>query len=206
MILKGLRLSSNVFIALLVILFGVELHAQSDALSKEDAKLMIKAMCEKDQELRKALGKADRSDSVSFAQLQSTVGQMDDMHNVMLDKVIEEQGYPVASEFGMATTHDFWILIMHQDTDAELQQSVLDWMKSVLFEGEVIGRDVAYLTDRVAVNKGECQIYGTQFRYDKEQSKNVAFDICEVKKLKKLRKKMGLMPFDTQVTRENQGK
>lgn len=205
MIRKGLNLSKTVCIAVLLVFSGTQLQAQSQGLSKEDAKLMIKTMCEKDQELRKALGKGDRTDSLAYAQLKTTVAQMDEMHNIMLHKVIKEQGYPPASEFGMTTTHDFWILIMHQDTDVELQQAVLDWMKSVLFQGEVIGRDVAYLTDRVAVNKGECQTYGTQFRYDDVQDKNLPFEICEKKKLKKLRKKIGLMPFETQVNRENKG-
>ncbi len=193
---------TSVLLAFLL-LTVLSLKSQMDSLTVEDVQKLVQSMCEKDQDMRKALGKADRGDSVNYAAHQATIAQMDEMNNVMLHKVIKEQGYPAASDFGMLTTHKFWILIMHQDQDVELQQAVLQWMKSVLFDGEVIGRDVAYLTDRIAVNTGECQVYGTQFRYDSEQSKNVPFEICQLKKLKKLRKKMGLMPFDTQESQEN---
>ena len=179
------------------------LKSQVDSLTVVDVQKLIASMCEKDQDMRKSLGKIERGDTVQYAEQRLNISQMDEMNNVMLQRVIKDHGYPAASDFGMVTTHKFWILIMHQDKDLELQQSVLQWMRSMLFEGEVIGRDLAYLEDRVAVNKGECQVYGTQFRYDSEQNKNVPFDICEVKKLKKLRKKMGLMPFDTQASQEN---
>ncbi len=192
------------FVSFVLITSGA-LIAQPDSLSKADAQALIKSMCEKDQELRKALGAADRSDSIAYRDQQELVAQMDEMHNIMLHKVIEAHGFPGASEHGMVTTHEFWILIMHQDGDTELQESVLKWMKSMLHTGEVMGRDIAYLSDRVAVNKEECQMYGTQFHYDKVQDKNVPFEICDEKKLKKLRKRMGLMPFDNQVSRENQG-
>jgi hypothetical protein len=186
-----------------LLLNSLSLKSQMDSLTVEDVQKLIASMSEKDQEMRRIFGLADRTDSVNYEEQQATISQMDEMHNIMLHKVIENQGYPAASDFGMVTTHKFWILIMHQDSDLELQESVLEWMKSVLFEGEVIGRDLAYLQDRVAVNKGECQVYGTQFRYDKAQNKNVPFEICDVKKLKKLRKKLGLMPFATQEAQEN---
>ena len=50
----------------------------------------------------------------------------------------------------------FWLLIQHQDNDVELQKQCL---KRCNFEL----KNNAFLTDRVLINQGKKQIYGTQF-------------------------------------------
>jgi hypothetical protein len=67
-------------------------------------------------------------------------------------------------------------------------------MKRAVKEDQVSSIDLAYLTDRVLVNQGNPQIYGTQFYRDKN-SRLVPRPIWEAEKLDERRKKAGLGTF-----------
>lgn len=56
-----------------------------------------------------------------------------------------------------------WLLIQHADSDVEFQQYCLELMEREVESGGVAKSDVAFLTDRILVNKGKPQLYGTQF-------------------------------------------
>jgi hypothetical protein len=55
-----------------------------------------------------------------------------------------------------------WVIAQHADFDVDLQQELLDLMHEA--GDDVDASEVAYLEDRVAVNRGEPQRYGTQAR------------------------------------------
>jgi hypothetical protein len=55
-----------------------------------------------------------------------------------------------------------WILVQHSDDHVDLQKLALSRMEPYLETGGVLKRNYAYLWDRVAVNSGELQRYGTQ--------------------------------------------
>ena len=59
----------------------------------------------------------------------------------------------------------------------------------------VVKANIAYLTDRVAVNEGRTQIYGTQF-FTNEHYKIIPRSILDEEKIEEKRKEMGLEPFD----------
>ena len=55
--------------------------------------------------------------------------------------------------------------------------------------------DFAYLTDRVNINLGEPQVYGTQLGYD-ENKTAFAKNLKDPKNVNKRRKSMGLEPLE----------
>lgn len=112
---------------------------------------------------------------------------IDVMHNYKIRKIIDKYGYPSKNLIGKRGIESFWLLIQHQDYDIELQEDCLmhcDFDKKCR----------AYLTDRVNVNKGKPQIYGTQF-YPNKHGKFVPRSIKDKKNLAKRRKEFGLGPF-----------
>ncbi len=125
-------------------------------------------------------------------------------HSAELKALVNRYGFPDASKVGMDATHSFWVLAMHQDADTAFQQKVLIWMQEAVKRKDVLSRDLAYLEDRVAVNSGKCQTYGTQVDFDETKHKYVSFPICDRKKVNRLRKKMKLMPLEEQLRKENQ--
>ena len=64
--------------------------------------------------------------------------------------------------FGAAASHRAWLLVQHADTDVAFQSMALSRMEPYLATGGVSKSNYAYLWDRVAVNEGRMQRYGTQ--------------------------------------------
>ena len=64
--------------------------------------------------------------------------------------------------FGGTVSSHAWILVQHADDHPDFQRLALDRMRAHLDDGGVRPRDYAYLWDRVAVNHGQLQRYGTQ--------------------------------------------
>lgn len=64
--------------------------------------------------------------------------------------------------FGHRTANQAWLLVQHADDHVELQELALARMHRYLEDGGVRRQDYAHLYDRVALNKGGKQRYGTQ--------------------------------------------
>ncbi len=56
-----------------------------------------------------------------------------------------------------------WLLVQHADHDVVFQRACLKLIEQAAKNGQAHNSDVAYLTDRVLVNEGKPQLYGTQF-------------------------------------------
>lgn len=64
--------------------------------------------------------------------------------------------------FGARTSGQAWLLVQHADHNPDFQRMALERMAPYLESGGVRRQDYAYLWDRVAVNTGRLQRYGTQ--------------------------------------------
>lgn len=83
---------------------------------------------------------------------------------VRLKELIEEQGWPVHSLVGEDGASAAWLVAQHADFDVDFQEQALSLMREAAALGEVDETEVAYLADRVAVNRGVPQTYGSQIR------------------------------------------
>lgn len=80
----------------------------------------------------------------------------------VLKRIIKLIGWPTASKVGSRASHGAWLIAQHSDHDVSFQSRCLRHMKESV-EGDVSKIDIAMLEDRVRVNLGLPQIYGTQF-------------------------------------------
>lgn len=120
---------------------------------------------------------------------------IDTIHNYRIRRIIEEYGYPTKKLVGKKSMNAFWLLVQHQDFDLNLQEDCLE-------KCDFDPKDKALLTDRVLVNNGKKQIYGTQFF----RNNKGGFDprpIKDRKNLDKLRKEVGLDSFADNYKRMN---
>ncbi|MDP3888419.1 MAG: hypothetical protein Q8Q24_00090, partial [bacterium] len=144
-------------------------------------------MAEKDQEMR--IGSQKPGSEVKYDI------EVDKSNAKRLREIVEEIGWPTIPKVGEEASYAAWLLIQHADFDPDFQDKCLSLMKAAK-KGEVLPANIAYLTDRVAVAKGEDQIFGTQFQNNKD-GKNVPKPIQDIKHLEARRNEMGLEPFDT---------
>lgn len=81
-----------------------------------------------------------------------------------LKEIIDEHGWPTHALVGEDAASAAWLVVQHADFDVDFQVQALALMREAEVEGEVDETEVAYLADRVAVNRGIPQTYGTQVR------------------------------------------
>lgn len=98
-----------------------------------------------------------------FIRTESALDDSVDKENTLkLKAIIEKIGWPGISKVGRLGASSAWLLAQHADLDVEFQEKCLKLMEEN--KNDVDNRNIAYLTDRVRVNKGMNQLYGTQFR------------------------------------------
>lgn len=122
------------------------------------------------------------------------MGEIDKLNLTKMRKIVKQIGWPTISKVGKKASHMGWLLVQHADRDVRFQQYCLELMKKELESGDVTKIDIAYLTDRILVNKSMKQIYGTQF-YRNKTGELVPKPIKDFKNLEKRRKEMNLESF-----------
>lgn len=153
------------------------------AINKELAEY-ISEMAEADQGVRKM---RPRDPELLYGIPNYLVYAIDGVNNWRIHKIIEKHGYPTQKLVGKRGMFKFWILIQHQDFDHELQKICLE-------QCDFNEQNNALLTDRVLVNAGKSQIYGTQF-YRNKKGEMVSRPIKDRGNLSKRRKAVGLGSF-----------
>jgi hypothetical protein len=97
------------------------------------------------------------------SRLIQAMAEYDHANTEWLKGVVAEHGWPRKSEVGEGAASAAWLLVQHADADPLFQLQALRLMEPLVAQGEVSGRDFAYLTDRVALKLTGKQRYGTQF-------------------------------------------
>ena len=92
--------------------------------------------------------------------------EIDEANTRRMKEIVAEYGFPGKGLVGLMGTQAAWLLVQHADHDPDFQSECLSLMEEALKAKDVIASNVAYLTDRVRVNKGLPQIYGTQWGFD----------------------------------------
>lgn len=76
---------------------------------------------------------------------------------------VEANGFPTASQVGITGVEDAWMLVQHSSMDVAFQARVLREIKPRLSAAGYLRSSYALLYDRVQVDSGRKQRYGTQF-------------------------------------------
>ncbi len=110
-----------------------------------------------------------------------------------LKRIIDQiHAWPTIGMVGEEASYAAWLIVQHADHDSIFQERCLGLMLQA--KDDVLLSNIAYLTDRVAVNKGKPQMYGTQF-CNNENGELVPRPIKNPKGLDVRRLKVGLEPF-----------
>jgi hypothetical protein len=147
----------------------------------------INEMCSVDQDLRER--NLDSGDEYWDE-------EVDVKNTQRMKDIVQRVGWPTISKVGAKTSSDAWLLVQHADHDVEFQEHCLELMKEAC-DGEVDKHDIAYLEDRLRVNLGRGQIYGTQFR--QEGGEHLPLPIEDEENVDVRRSKMGMGPLTEQV-------
>lgn len=79
-----------------------------------------------------------------------------------LEKVVVHSGWPRISRIGTHASQSAWLLAQHADSKPTFQLQILRYMEPLVKSHEVLGKNYAFLYDRVMLKLIGFQKYGTQ--------------------------------------------
>lgn len=157
--------------------------------------MRIIAMSMAEQEARfRLIGAMQRNDLTALQLAMHDVEREDRVNGAELKRIVASVGWPTFTRVGREAGHMAWLIVQHQDADPAFQRHCLRLMEPLVAKGEVSGKDFAYLTDRVAINTGGMQIYGTQMSL--VNGKAVPTRLRDPRHVDERRRKVGLGPLD----------
>ena len=153
------RLRCRLFLLLATLLMGCSEGGVNEALRDE-----LSARAVTDQVIRDTLVQILQRGEVPDSSLRLRMLAVDSANTNWLKQVIAENGWPGRSLVGQEGAHTAYLIAQHAVHDAAFQAEVLLLLEAAYRAGEAGGGEVAYLTDRVAVQAGRPQRYGSQFQ------------------------------------------
>ena len=138
---------------------------------------------------------------------------MANLHNKnaeLLSKIIDEIAYPIIEKVGKEASEAAWLVIQHAIGQPHFMKKCENLLKDEVNQHNANPKNLAYLTDRIAVFENKPQLYGTQFDWDESgQLSTNAYD--DLFKVNQRRKSIGLNTLAAQteimrrqVNKENQ--
>ncbi len=161
-------------------------------------KNQLEALHTRDQTLRKLYRVAVKElgeDSLGIRYYESLMRQEDSICLKEVVTLIDQYGWLGINEVGEQGNQTIWLVIQH--APLEVQEKYYPLMEASVAKGESSGADFAYLVDRIFMRKGEKQIYGSQYRFDRTTRKRFFHPIKDYKNVNARREAVGLMPIET---------
>ncbi len=115
-----------------------------------------------------------------------------------LGQILSDHGWPGKSLVGEQGAYDAWLIAQHADHEPAVQRQALELLTEAVARGEATPREFAYLTDRVRLNEGREQVFGTQMRPD-ENGLPVPAPVEDRERVDERRAEVGLEAFDQYV-------
>lgn len=119
----------------------------------------LKGMYDKDQAVRWEVIHSGKLESEEGARM---LEEIDRENLPRLKAILDEFGWPGVQLVGEAGAEQMWLLVQHSDQEVAFQKRALALLTKAVEKDDAPKRHLAYLTDRVRINEGKRQVYGTQ--------------------------------------------
>ncbi len=117
-------------------------------------------------------------------------------HQKRLQQIFDEHGFVGFDLAGEEGSQNFWLMVQHSDHNPEFQKMVLEKMKIEVDNNNAKPSNYGLLVDRVKINTGEKQVYGTQVTYNMETGQAYPKTLADSLNVNDRRKSIGLEPIE----------
>lgn len=117
-------------------------------------------------------------------------------HQKRLSQIFEQYGFAGFDLVGENGSRDFWLMVQHSDHVPEFQEAVLEQMKVEVDKGNASSSNYGLLVDRVKLNTGQPQVYGTQVDYNWETCQAFPKNLKDSVNVNQRREAIGLPPLE----------
>ncbi|MGB3801287.1 MAG: DUF6624 domain-containing protein [Lewinella sp.] len=122
---------------------------------------------------------------------------IDSMGRALLRDFVPLHGFPTVAQIGKDGMDAVFLIIQHADQDPAWQAAQLPAMGTAFERGDIGGNDLAMLTDRVRINAGQPQLYGTQVVPSNDGTGAVGLlSVADSLNLDRRRMEMGMVPIN----------
>ncbi|MBL0154198.1 MAG: hypothetical protein IPP93_12190 [Chitinophagaceae bacterium] len=111
----------------------------------------------------------------------------------VVQQILDKYGFPGYDVVGKEVSDNYFVLVQHSDSNVVFQKKALKLMKIQVDRKNATGSNYGYLVDRINLNTGKKQIYGTQVQMGENGTK--LKPCTDTLNLDKRRKSIGLIPI-----------
>lgn len=118
-------------------------------------------------------------------------------NKIKVEKMFKDYGFLGFDKVGTEGSNDFWLIVQHSDKFPEFQRKVLKDMSKQVKRKNANANNYAYLFDRIQVNAGLKQRFGTQLTYKTETTGRAIpkIGLLDSINVDKIRKEYNLNPL-----------
>ncbi len=121
--------------------------------------------------------------------------QIDSINAIKVQQIIDEFGWLGESQIGAEANQTLFLTIQHVD-DLVVQEKYMPILEQAVKSGNAEGWQLAFLTDRILMNQGKFQIYGTQVIISENPIDSYIVPLQNPEKVDELRQSVGLEPLN----------
>lgn len=185
----------SAFLFLLTIVVTCTTRTMNSKTSTKEIGMLVDSLAKVDQAILNILSSKENQFTDDEAiQLVALKVCILNSNYLIVNKIFHSYTQAEIATLDANTLHNFWLIVQHCDQDVFFQRSFLDFLQSSIIGKKVNKADIAYLTDRVLINEGKPQRYGTQVMYNEN---NIALpkELEDLNKVDDLRREMKLEPL-----------
>lgn len=187
----------SIVFALLACSSFSQVHAQQVSSPCNNYEHTLETMRNADQALRQRIGELSRVSKQDDEKIRKVTGHIilvDRINTAKLVSLVKECGWPRPKIHGEKAADHAWLLAQHADMNQSAQRMFLKHLRKAVDDGYSPAYTYAFLADRVALNEGKPQRYGTQVE-NKTQCDLVIVPLDDPIKADARRKTIGWPPL-----------
>ncbi len=162
----------------------------------EQLVLVLDTIYQKDQGYRLQADEIEKKygyESEEMKVFVKIIQEQDSINVVNVTNILDERGWLGPDIIGNEGNLTLFLVIQH--SYPETQEKYLPMMREAVIKGNAYGAHLALLEDRVALGKGEKQIYGSQIGQDPETGEFYVAPLIDPDNVDKRREEVGLGPI-----------
>lgn len=154
-----------------------------------------------DQKYRQQIDTIEKKygwESKEMKSLWKVINEKDSVNLIKVKNILNKYGWLGADVIGERGSQALFLVIQH--SDQATQEKYLPMMREAVKNKKASGSNLALLEDRVALEQGKKQIYGSQIGRDQETGKPYILPLEDPDNVDKRRAAVGLQPLSDYVS------
>ncbi len=154
--------------------------------------LQIRQLDQRIRQLYLRENQKEVKDSLLLSSISHEWRQIDERNTKRICEILDSYGWPGKQRVGYNACFATWLVIQH--ADVKWQKKYLPLFREASVKGELPGSIVAMMEDRILMNDGLPQKYGSQITKD-EQGNPIVYKLQDPSKVNQWRTELGMDPL-----------